>query len=172
MEFSTLIFISIFNVSVNTSNFGITGVFSACIVIVTGDYFVNTSDIWITGEFITFVGIIASVRGISDNASLAWITFCVVAIIWGDTLVRIISVNTTIDRAAMIISTFIIVITDNFFVFTRIIFITVRITTVLSTFIVVITFYFLIFTTAVRVASYRVASIFVFALVYFIFAST
>jgi hypothetical protein len=87
MEFSTLIFISIFNVSVNTSNFGITGVFSACIVIVTGDYFVNTSDIWITGEFITFVGIIASVRSISNYASLAWFTFCVMAIIWGNTFV-------------------------------------------------------------------------------------
>jgi hypothetical protein len=87
MEFSTFIFISIFNVLVNTSNVAIAGVFSASIIIVASDFAVNTSNIWVTGEFIAFVRIIASVRSISDYASLAWFTFCVMAIIWSDTFV-------------------------------------------------------------------------------------
>jgi hypothetical protein len=87
MEFSTFIFISIFNVLVNTSNVTIARIFSASIVIVADDFAVNTSNIWIAGEVITFVRILASVRSISDYASLAWFTFCVMAIIWGNTFV-------------------------------------------------------------------------------------
>jgi hypothetical protein len=87
MEFSTFVFISIFNVLVNTSNVTIARVLSASIVIVADDFAVNTSNIWIAGEVITFVRILASVRSISDYASLAWFTFCVMAIIWGNTFV-------------------------------------------------------------------------------------
>jgi hypothetical protein len=87
MEFSTFVFISIFNVLVNTSNVTIARIFSASIVIVADDFAVNTSNIWIAGEVITFVRILASVRSISDYASLAWFTFCVMAIIWGNTFV-------------------------------------------------------------------------------------
>jgi len=44
MEFNAMIFVSIFNWSVNTSNVRIAGVVSTSIIIVTVNLFVNTSD--------------------------------------------------------------------------------------------------------------------------------
>jgi hypothetical protein len=95
VEFNTMIFVGIFNRSVDTTNVTIATVFSASVVIVTFNLLVSTSYIRITAKLVTLVRIITTVRGISNNASLFLIAVSIMTIIWRNTFVAIISVNTS-----------------------------------------------------------------------------
>jgi len=100
VEFNTMVFVGVLNFSVDTSFIVFAGVNGASIMIVTDNLFVCTSYFRITREFITFVIIVTTIRSISDNTSLFFVTFSGMASIRGFAAVRIISVNTSTDRAA------------------------------------------------------------------------
>jgi len=92
--------------------------------------------------------------------------------VWINTFVRNISVYASSNRAARIISTFVTIIAFYLFIFARVVFITFSITTVFSASIVVITVNLGIFASRSWDTSYRITSIFIFAFIDFIVAST
>jgi hypothetical protein len=80
MEINAVIFVSIFDILVDTSNVTIARVFSASIIIVAYNFGISASYFWITVKFIAFVRVITTVRSISDYTSLIWVTFSIMSL--------------------------------------------------------------------------------------------
>jgi len=142
VESNTFVSVGIFNRSINTTDFRITTVFSASIIVITGDRSRNTTNIKITRIFIAFIVVVASVRGISDNASFLFIALSIMTLIRRSTLRRDVLIDTSTYNATGISSTSIFIITDYLFIFARIGRSTIRITRISGTFIVVIAIYY------------------------------
>jgi hypothetical protein len=85
-----------------------------------------------------------------------------------NTFVGIVSIDTSRNRAARVISTGIIIVTNNRYIFARRRVSAIRITCIGGTCIVVITNYRFIITSSSRITGYRMASIFICAFIDFI----
>jgi hypothetical protein len=171
MEFKAEVGISIFNSRVNTANIRIAIIISASIIVIARYWNRSTSIIFITVIFVALIIIVTSIGGISDYTSFIFIASGIVTFIRANTLIRDIGINTSRVRAAIVLSTFIIIITFYIFVFTRPVFSAFSVTSIDSTFVVIITVNFNIIASIEGNTRYRITSIFPFTFIIYISTS-
>jgi hypothetical protein len=140
VEFKAVICVGIFNRSINTSFISFARVSSTSIVVIAENKGGDTTRFKITRIGITFIVIVATIRIISNYTSFFFVAMGFVAFIRRNTLSRNINIDAASLRTAAIFSASIIIVTFNFYIFTRIRFGTVRVTRIFSTFRVIITF--------------------------------
>jgi len=140
VEFKAVICVGVFNRSINTANFSIARINSASIVVIADNRSGDTTRFKITRIGITFIVLDATIRIFSNYTSFILIAVSFVTFIRGNTFSRNINEYTSSLSTAAIFSTSIIIVTFNFFIFTRIIFSTIRITCINGTRIIIITF--------------------------------
>jgi len=172
VEVLALIDVVIFNRSKDTSDRSVTLVFSTSIIVIANDKSGNTSNIWFTGVIVALVIIFATVRDISNYTSLIRVTVRFMTIISSNTIGRNIIEIASGVRTTVIISTFVIIVTFNFGILTRVSFGTVRVTSFFSTGVVIFTIYGIVLASPKRIARNRVAGILIFANVRSICATT
>jgi hypothetical protein len=128
VEFNAVVSIRIFNRSVDTSDFSIARVISASIVIIADNRGRDTTRFKIARIGVTFIVIVATIRIISNKTSFFFIAVSFMTFIRRLALRRDININASRLSTAAIFSASIIIVTFNFYIFTRACFLTVRIT--------------------------------------------
>jgi hypothetical protein len=138
VEVKAVVFVGVFNRSIDATNISVARVSSASIVVIAGNRGRDTTRFKIARIGITFIIIVATVRVIINYTSFLFITVSFVAFIRRNTLSRNINVYASSLSTAAIFSASIFIIAYNFFIFTRRIFSTIRVTCISGASIVIV----------------------------------
>jgi len=172
VEVLALVFVVIFNRSIDTTDITVTFVFSASIVVIAINKSGYTSIFWDTRVIVALIIIFATVRNISNNTSLFGITVRFMTIIRSNTFRRNINEITSRVRTTVIIGTFVIIVTFYLGILTRAFVATVGVTRLFSTGIIIVAIYCIVLASPKRIASNRVAGILIIANVGNVLATT